>query len=60
MKVDRGFEVLFVPESSRGVLHPLDLSVDRFTGCVGNPMFQISQNICESSFQGASYFNYGL
>jgi hypothetical protein len=32
MKVDRGFEVLFVPESSRRVLHPPSFGVDRFTG----------------------------
>ena len=35
MKVDRVDEVLFVAESARRVIHPLDLGVDRFAVRIG-------------------------
>jgi len=35
-------EVLFVAESSSGVLHPLNLGVERFTGGIRNLMLQVS------------------
>jgi hypothetical protein len=36
VEVDRVDEVLFVPECSSGIFHPLDLGVERFTGGTGN------------------------
>jgi hypothetical protein len=36
VEVDRIDEVLFIPESAGGVLHPLDLRIERFAGRVGN------------------------
>jgi hypothetical protein len=38
MEVDRIAEALAVAESSRGVLHPLDLGVDALGACVGNAL----------------------
>jgi len=38
VEIDRVDEILFVPESSSGVFHPLDLRVERFAGRVGNLM----------------------
>jgi hypothetical protein len=36
VEVDCVDEVLFVPECSSGIFHPLDLGVERFTGGIGN------------------------
>ena len=57
MKIDCCFEVLLVSKSPRGVLHPLDLSVNRLTCRIGDTVLQIRQNISESSFQGTGYFD---
>jgi hypothetical protein len=38
MEVNCMNEVLFVAESSSGVLHPLNLGVERFTGGIRNLM----------------------
>ena len=37
-RVDRRNEILFVPESSSCVFHPLDFGVERFADRVANPM----------------------
>ena len=38
MEVDRNLKVPFVSESASGVLHPLDLGVDRFAGSLRYPV----------------------
>lgn len=36
MEVDRVNEALLVPKTSRRLLHPLDLGVNRFAGSIRN------------------------
>ena len=60
MEVDRMNEVLLVPKASRRVLHPLDLGVDGFAGCVGDPMAQVRDDILESPFEHPCYLNHRL
>src|ERR1700692_4577564 len=56
VEVDRIDEVLFIPESAGGVLHPLDLRIERFTGSIGNLMSQISDDVFESPLQHRRFF----
>ena len=56
MEVDRIDEVLFVPESAGGVLHPLDLGIERFTGSIGNLMSQVGDDVFESPLQHRCFF----
>jgi hypothetical protein len=51
VEVDRIDEVLFIPESAGGVLHPLDLRIERFTGSIGNLMSQVGDDVFESPLQ---------
>jgi hypothetical protein len=45
VEVDRIDEVLFVPEFAGGVLHPLDLRIERFTGSLGDLMSQVGDEV---------------
>jgi hypothetical protein len=40
---DGGGEVLFVAETTRGVLDPLDLGVDGFAGSIRDPMAEVGK-----------------
>jgi hypothetical protein len=42
MEVDRSFEDLLVPESSRHVLHPLNFGIQRLADCVCDSMLQMA------------------
>jgi hypothetical protein len=51
-------EVLFVAESPRRVLHPLDLGVERLAGRVGDPMAQIGDDVLEAPPQHPCHGNH--
>ena len=51
MEVDGGLEVLFVAKTASGVLHPLDLGVNGFTGRVGDAMAQVRDDVLKSALQ---------
>ena len=50
VEVDGGNEVGFVAEAASGVLDPLDLGVDGFTGSIGDAEFQVGDDVVEASF----------
>jgi hypothetical protein len=53
-------EVLLVAESARGVLHPLNLGVDRFTAGVSDTMLEIGDDVGEPAHKHSGYFFHGL
>src|SRR5258708_3591713 len=53
-------EVLLIAESARRVLNPLDLGVDRFTGCVGDSMPKIGDDVGESALEHARHLDHRL
>src|SRR5262249_13141419 len=44
MEVDCGFEVGLVAETAGSILHPLNLRIDRFAGCIGDAMPKVSDD----------------
>src|SRR5450755_2481725 len=48
MEVDGVDKVLFVAETSCGVLDPLDLGVDGFAGGVGDGVLEVSDDVVEA------------
>jgi hypothetical protein len=55
VEVDGVNEVLFVPEASRRVLHPLDLGIDGFASRVRDPVPQVRDDVLEPPLVYASY-----
>ena len=53
VEVDGCLEVLFVPESARRVLDPLNPGIDGLTCSVGNPVTEVRYDVLEASFQHA-------
>ena len=53
-------EVLFVAESASGVLDPLNLGVQGFTGRVRDPVAQISHDVLKPSFQHSPRLDHWL
>ena len=51
MEVDGTNKIVFIPEASSCVFHPLDLGIERFTTGIRNLMPQVGDDIVESSFQ---------
>ena len=47
MEIDSGDEVGFVSEATSGVLDPLNLCIDGFTGSIGNAVLQIGDDVLE-------------
>src|SRR6266700_2628453 len=60
VEVDGVNEVLFVPKSTRRVLHPLDLGVDRFAGRVGDVMPQVGDDVLEPALEHPCYLDHRL
>src|SRR5438445_7341229 len=56
---DGGGEVLFVAETTRGVLDPLDLGVDGFAGSIRDPMAEVGNDVLEAPLQGLGYLQHG-
>ena len=60
MEVDRVNEVLFVPKASRRVLHPLNLGIDRFAGCVGDAVPQVCDDVLEPPLEHPRHVDHRL
>lgn len=60
MEIDRRLEVVLVSESSRSVLHPLNLRIDRFARSIGDSVFQVRQEIPQPGLQRAGHLDDGL
>jgi hypothetical protein len=60
VEVDCVNEVLLVPKTSRRVLHPLDLGVNRFAGRVGNAVPQIRDDVLEPPFEHPRHLDHRL
>ena len=50
-------EVLFVAAAAGPLLQPLDFRVDRFAGCVRDPVQQVRHDVLESSLEHARRFD---
>lgn len=57
VKIDRRFEVMLLSESPRRVLHPLDLSINRLAGRIGDALLQVRQDVRQSCLEGAGHFD---
>lgn len=57
MEVDSRLKVLLVAEAADGVLHPLDLGVDGFAGCVSDAKAQVRDDVLKATLQQTRYLH---